>query len=264
MLCQKGEPPDMCPQLSLEVTQRVNEHSQAEERWVFKDLQQLYPSYRFQDILKHNAVVVFPYVDGSFGVTEMYAMGIPMFLPSAKFLVSLCHGQPQPCYVNKSVIAAFAEDEETFKNGIGCGDALNTAASYSSRGCPRHEQWTANLSRLGKGGGEGIHPFPGPEAACAEPQHWPYWLQFVDAYRWPHVVTFSSWRELAELLEDTDFAQLHALMRGQAARRARRVRKTWCKVLNEALQDSPRQIPESYEAALAELGIGPEESLLVL
>ncbi|CAF4491930.1 unnamed protein product, partial [Rotaria magnacalcarata] len=42
----------------------------------------LYGHYHLQQIADHRAVVLLPYAVLSYGITELYALGIPMFVPT--------------------------------------------------------------------------------------------------------------------------------------------------------------------------------------
>ena len=49
--------------------------------WVYT----LYPFYKDSDLIKHPAVIMLPYSVMSYRFTEMYALTIPIFVPSPKF-----------------------------------------------------------------------------------------------------------------------------------------------------------------------------------
>lgn len=50
-------------------------------------IRHLYKRYTFQNVADHRAAILFPYAVLSYGITELYALGIPLFVPSAEFLV---------------------------------------------------------------------------------------------------------------------------------------------------------------------------------
>jgi hypothetical protein len=58
-------------------------------RYNFVPVKALYAHFQSQDIANHRAVVMFPYAVMSYGITEVYAMGIPMFVPTIPFLRAL-------------------------------------------------------------------------------------------------------------------------------------------------------------------------------
>jgi len=59
-------------------------------RFAFATAHQLYGRFELQNLVAHRAVVLFPYVaHNSFGIVELYALGIPIFVPSPEFLLQL-------------------------------------------------------------------------------------------------------------------------------------------------------------------------------
>ena len=59
------------------------------KKYIFKTVRELYPHYELQNIANHRAVVIFPYAVFSYGITELYAMGLPLFVPDPLFLLAL-------------------------------------------------------------------------------------------------------------------------------------------------------------------------------
>ena len=51
--------------------------------WVYN----LYPFYKTKDLLRHPAVIMLPYSVMSYRFTELYALNIPIFVPSPKFFL---------------------------------------------------------------------------------------------------------------------------------------------------------------------------------
>ena len=59
-------------------------------RFAFATARQLYGRFELQHLVQHRAAVLFPYTaHSSFGIAEIYALGIPVFVPSAEFLQQL-------------------------------------------------------------------------------------------------------------------------------------------------------------------------------
>ena len=50
------------------------------------DVDQLYPHYQLSDLMAHRAIVFFPDSPVSYMLSEVYGLGIPLFMPSPKFL----------------------------------------------------------------------------------------------------------------------------------------------------------------------------------
>jgi len=53
----------------------------------FANIKELYPNYKYEDLINHKATVLFPYSAFSISMIEIYEMNIPMFVPSKKLLI---------------------------------------------------------------------------------------------------------------------------------------------------------------------------------
>lgn len=61
----------------------------SQARWSFDFAKSIYGRYEMRDLLNHRAMVLFPYATTSYGFIEVYALGIPMFVPTPEFLYEL-------------------------------------------------------------------------------------------------------------------------------------------------------------------------------
>lgn len=61
----------------------------SESRVKLASLKALYGNFKMQHYADHRAVVLFPYAVHSYGISEFYANGIPMFVPTIDFLIEL-------------------------------------------------------------------------------------------------------------------------------------------------------------------------------
>jgi len=59
------------------------------DRWKFSFAKTLYGRFQLKDIATHRAMVIFPYAVTSFGIIEVYALGVPLFVPDMDFLFEL-------------------------------------------------------------------------------------------------------------------------------------------------------------------------------
>ena len=50
---------------------------------------ELYGRFSLKPIMQHPAVVVIPCVVMSFGITELYALGLPLFVPSVDLMMTI-------------------------------------------------------------------------------------------------------------------------------------------------------------------------------
>ena len=59
-------------------------------RFTFATARKLYGRFELQHLVQHRAAVLFPYTaHSSFGIAEIYALGVPVFVPSPEFLQQL-------------------------------------------------------------------------------------------------------------------------------------------------------------------------------
>lgn len=56
-------------------------------KWQFKAVKELYPYFSVRDLCNHRAIVLFPYAVHSYGIDEVWALAIPMFVPSITFML---------------------------------------------------------------------------------------------------------------------------------------------------------------------------------
>lgn len=56
-------------------------------RLVFSKIKDIYQNYKYEDLLNHKAVVIFPYSVFSISIAEIYELNIPMFVPSKELLL---------------------------------------------------------------------------------------------------------------------------------------------------------------------------------
>jgi hypothetical protein len=57
--------------------------------WKFSTAKALYDRFQLKDIAAHRAMVIFPYAVTSFGIIEVYALEVPLFVPDIDFLFEL-------------------------------------------------------------------------------------------------------------------------------------------------------------------------------
>ena len=168
-----------------------------DDEFQFVAVKVAYPRFELQDIANHRAIVIFPYAVMSYGITECYAMGIPIFVPSIDFLYALgLHGM---------------------RDYKGMHDYQVTVhTSYCGPGAvppPRHPD--ANPQHV-------YSPEHGKDFASFE-----YWMQFADLFTWPHITQFSSYADLAAKLKAANFSAIHEAMLMENTRRERELSATW-------------------------------------
>jgi hypothetical protein len=60
-----------------------------QSKYHFATAKQLYGHYEYHQLLNHRAIVIFPYAMMSYGITELYALGIPILVPTIDLLIEL-------------------------------------------------------------------------------------------------------------------------------------------------------------------------------
>ena len=148
-----------------------------------------YPGYTPEDLAKHRAVISLPYSVMSYRTSELYALAIPLFIPSLKFYRS---------HYNKDMARFGLGWDRTVQGHPYCegGDAhvaMEKKNSKFIRGY-RH-QYSPNLDLVND-----------PEAEM-------YWMQMADFYEWPHIQYFDDFQHLKVLLLNSDFEEIHFAMK---------------------------------------------------
>jgi len=189
-----------------ELTQRSN------GQFVFKHIRALYPRFTFEQLAGHRAIVLFPYATMSYSIVDFYAINMPIFVPSAEFLIKLnilgerrlqsesCRKMPDPVTFDRQL-----------------ENNLSTTHPFS----PNSDEYSALK----------------------------YWLQFADYYVWPFVTVFDSFEDLMEKLKAADLARISRKMRAHNLVRETDLLNNWCR-LTKGIGKSPKT-PASYEEALA-------------
>ena len=178
------------------------------------NVKKLYKSYTFSELAKHRAVVFVAYAVMTYKLTELYTMGIPLFLPSLKYY---------------RTIKSFGPDRTMF-SFIWC----------KHRGSLNDTQMISHPTS--------IHPYS-PNAMDKESEF--YWLQLADFIQWPHITYFDSFEDLEHKLLTADFDKIHRLMVEENKRKKRELENNWCKVLNNI--EKGRKVPQDYNKAIMEL-----------
>ena len=169
-------------------------------------IRELYPHYRFSDLVLHPAVVIIPYANSVMAVIEYYRMGIPLFAPSLYLLVSWQADH-------------LVMDEISWNCIHGaCGNSSSIQPHPSS---PHSALYDPNN--------------------LTDVASMRYWLQFSDFYQWPAVVHFESWDDLFFKLTTTNLVKVHEEMMKYNAAMFKYILSEWNDVLDRAFgADSPR------------------------
>ena len=182
----------------------------------FSTAKAFYGKYSLAAVSKHPAAVVLPYAVMSYGLTELYALNVPLFAPTLELSARL---------------RSHLFYDRRHNKPPGCRESAETQP-------PKHP--------------DAPHPFS-PEDDSVEARR--HWLQFADVFQWPHVTYFESFDELASKLRQADLRATRRAMAAHNAVRHARVRDAWAEVAAEIrAAGSPRALPSgTHEQALRTL-----------
>eukprot|EP00775_Hariotina_reticulata_P005751 gene5751-5991_t len=186
------------------------------KRHTFAHIKELYPRYELQNLADHRAVVILPYSVNAYGMVELYALGIPMFVPSVELLT-----HPLEEFAGLALM-----NDVKVTDSFYCGSSVGVPPPHA------HQP----------------HPFS-PESDAPEAKH--YWYKFAEFYHRPHITTFDSFQDLLNKLDVADFDAIHQRMMVENARLKHQLAVDWNKVLAKVRKGST--IPASYQQALSML-----------
>ena len=176
-------------------------------------LSRVYSHYEFSNLVHYPAIVYIPYSVMSYKLTEFYALGIPLFMPSMKFFHA--HG------------------------GLG-RDRTSVSRPYCSN---------PNLDNEMKPHPNSIHVYSPNSDSDAESEY--YWLQMSDFFYWPHITYFDSLSDLEKKLEQADLHAIHRYMTEELEKKRKFVSEKWCEVSQKI--KSGKRVPQDYKDAILNL-----------
>ena len=179
----------------------------------FSTAHELYNKYDWKSIMQHKAAVILPYAVMSYGMTELYTLGMLLFVPSMKMMKEYPGLYPNDRTMTGPVLAP----------SLYCAEMYDIIPEKhpSSR-----------------------HPHS-PESNRTEAKY--YWLQFADFYQWPHITYFDSVQDLFDKLHSADLDDIHRLMVQENASRERKLDETWQKVA-DGMDVHPRIVPSVFRS----------------
>jgi hypothetical protein len=195
----------------------VKEMSAAVKKFKVVHYRSLYTHYAFSDLVKHRAVIFVTYAVMCYKVCELYALNIPMIVPSIKFY-------------------------RTIFKGFG-GDRVTHGGFY----CPKDKE-------VGKPHPTSLHPYSPNVYAANDQEAESYWLQFADFNHWPHVTYFDNYEQLDEVLSKMDFNDIHDKMVIENNRRLLNLKYSLCTAAHRI--DKTREgstFPKNYNEAIQQI-----------
>ena len=180
----------------------------------------IYPNYTPEKLGRHRAVITLPYSVMSYRTTELYALGMPLFVPSIKF------------YSHYNGLGLTKMDEESINfnstdNWLGLGwDRTSTSHPYCSADPKLESKMRPTLDSL-----KSIHPYSPNLDIFEDAESENYWLQFADFYDWPHIQYFDDYDHLKKLISNTNFTKVHNEMKQELSIKQDIIQDTWCNII---------------------------------
>ena len=166
----------------------------------------VYDFYTLKDLATHPAVIMLPYSVMSYRFTELYALAIPLFLPSPKFY--LRHYDP-----------------DTKKFGIG-HDRTSTSEPYCTM-----QYNLESVMRPALKSNLSPHPYSPNVDYDQDVEAEMYWLQMSDFYDWPHIQHYDSYEHLKQIVATADLQKIHFSMIEELEQRGLELNKKWCEII---------------------------------
>ena len=144
----------------------------------------------------------------SYRITELYALKIPMFIPSLKF------------YRN-----VYDLTSKQFSLGW---DRTSTKTPYCNNSTTLEQQMRQNITTDNLM----IHPYSPNIDFLEDAESEMYWLQFSDFYEWPYIQHFDDFQHLKQLLFKLDVEKTCRLRKKELELRQALAVNSWCNVIN--------------------------------
>lgn len=164
----------------------------------FRMMKEKYGTYTFDELCNNTAILHIPYQTSVMSLFEQYAMGIPILVPTPAFLWEL-HNQ-------YTVVS-----ERTWEY-VFYGERPKSSVIAGSPEAEREAIPDPN-NDLDKGA-------------------WMHWIQFADFYMWPHIVTFNSWTDLNDKIEQQNWKGISNLMLQHNAKKVVELKEKWRTLLD--------------------------------
>lgn len=172
-------------------------------------------NWRFEELTRFKAVIVFPYAVLSYYLNDLFAACIPVFVPSPEFLVTLLRTENTGGKRDRTMV-----------------DYRNNGSYY----CRRTFQYQKSKNT--------IHPYS-PEDDSKESQL--YWFRFATFYT-PASIQFDNWNDLALKLKTTNLREHFHQRHKENEDIIMHNENMWKQLFSKIKK---RSIPQSYKEALS-------------
>ena len=174
---------------------------------------------------KYQAVILFPNNVMSYTITEIYALSVPIFVPSIKFYLSFhdvsnCSISDKECLKIRT-FQGFKEEHFGFSMS-----RISSSQGYCSSNEMEEKDKLPDMNDL-----RSIHPYSPNIDMSVDAEAESYWLQFADFYEWPHIQYFDSYDHLKKILPNTQFESIHSVMKQELVIRQNIVLDKWCNIV---------------------------------
>lgn len=170
-------------------------------RYVFASIRELYPSYTYEDLAAHPAMVILPYQVSFMSLFEAYRMAIPLFVPAPELLTRW--------HLSLGVLF-----ERTW--------ATVEGAPQASSMLRKHPRSTSRMKHD-----------PNNEFSFDAILEW---VQLADFYQWPHITRFHSFEDLMHKLDEADLPAISRKMQQHNARLVSQLKQQWSDVFVRVAQ----------------------------
>ena len=144
----------------------------------------------------------------SYRITELYALAIPLFMPSIRF---------------------FKNYYDPLSKQFSLGwDRTSTNAPYCSLDPRLEHKRRPNITTETNM----IHPYSPNIDFLKDAESEMYWLQFSDYYEWPHIQLFDNYPHLKQMLLNSNFESIRSLMKQELEPKKVTTVNTWCNIIN--------------------------------
>eukprot|EP01084_Bolivina_argentea_P227730 384662_1 len=134
---------------------------QNDKKYKLIEIHEKYKHYESYDLIKHPAIILLPYAVHSYGITDIYSLNIPIFVPTIKFLYTY--------HMMKDV-----GNEQQFKKPKAINNTYIDQNYYEPL-----QHWNSHKNF----------------------KQFEFWISKADFNKWPHFVYFNSYKHLYNLIK---------------------------------------------------------------